>query len=491
MQRTVLGIGVGKRHRLLELDTEPRRGGRDHVAFLPADGILQKLRVNAAPLLNAFENKEVRRACRDLDVGGPHDRTAIKMRSDLRVVHFRQCRHLFRLEQAADPAQVHLYDVRRAGRQHAGEFVLGGEPLAGGDGNGGAARHDGHLFRHLGGHGFLEPQWIVGLELPRQANCSRGGELAVSTDQKIGAPSDGLAHQPYQADGALERLLRGLTRIVCGEAAGGVEFQAGEALLDVFGGALGRSIRIVIELVALAGGGIGIQIGVAAQTLVYLAAHEIVDRLLDRLPNDVPAGHLQTADDPHQGQVGAQAESRAIALAPQRFDLKGVAPGEAPREQVLDHLGQHLRAEGGGIDLADPLDAAGGLQFQEYEVAAAEVRRRIVHQKYFDTVELHGPSLPRNQVFKIRSAAFCATMTVGALVLADVTVGNTDASTTRRHSTPCTRSAASTTDSPGALPMRQVPTGWYTVLARARKSATRSDGPITPKSGAMASRINS
>src|ERR1700730_6799509 len=61
--------------------------------------------------------------------------------------------------------------------------------------------------------------------------------------------------------------------------------------------------------------------------------------------------------------------------------------------------------------------------------------------------------------FKIRSAAFCATMTVGALVFADVTVGNTDASTIRKRSMPCTFNDASTTDSPADPPMRQVPTG--------------------------------
>src|ERR1019366_10459717 len=112
----------------------------------------------------------------------------------------------------------------------------------------------------------------------------------------------------------------------------------------------------------------------------------------------------------------------------------------------------HFRPEGGAIHLAHSLNAAGGLQFQEHEVAPAETRRRVAHEKYFDTVELHQLPLPRLQLCNIKSAAFCATMTVGALVFADVTVGNTEASTTRRCSTPCTRSDASTTDSPGVLP---------------------------------------
>ena len=107
-----------------------------------------------------------------------------------------------------------------------------------------------------------------------------------------------LAHQPHQAHGALERLLGRLARIVGRIAAGGIELEAGEALLHVFRGALGRALRIVVELLALAVG--GIKIGVAAQPLVHLAAQQIVDRLLDRLADDVPARHFQSADHAHE-----------------------------------------------------------------------------------------------------------------------------------------------------------------------------------------------
>ena len=60
---------------------------------------------------------------------------------------------------------------------------------------------------------------------------------------------------------------------------------------------------------------------------------------------------------------------------------------------------------------------------------------------------------------RIRSAARSAIAIVGAFVLPRGTVGMTEASTTRRPSTPRTRSWESTTDV-SSVPMRQVPTGW-------------------------------
>ena len=57
-----------------------------------------------------------------------------------------------------------------------------------------------------------------------------------------------------------------------------------------------------------------------------------------------------------------------------------------------------------------------------------------------------------------QSAAFSAIMMVGALVFPPMIFGITEASITRRASTPRTRKRGSTTDS-ASTPMRQVPTG--------------------------------
>ena len=44
----IAGIGVGESHLLIQLDAEARFGGRDDIALLPADGLLQEFGIEAA-----------------------------------------------------------------------------------------------------------------------------------------------------------------------------------------------------------------------------------------------------------------------------------------------------------------------------------------------------------------------------------------------------------------------------------------------------------
>src|SRR5262249_57691440 len=93
------GIGMAPRDILIEFDAQAWLAGRDHVARLPADRLLQDLRVKPAPGLEALEDQEIRAASADLDIGGALDRPTVEMRRDLRVVRLRHARDLLGLHQ--------------------------------------------------------------------------------------------------------------------------------------------------------------------------------------------------------------------------------------------------------------------------------------------------------------------------------------------------------------------------------------------------------
>ncbi len=79
-------------------------------------------------------------------------------------------------------------------------------------------------------------------------------------------------------------------------------------------------------------------------------------------------------------------------------------------------------------------------------------------------------------------------MIAAALVLVETTRGITEASITRRPSTPRTRSRSSTTER-ASPPMRQVPAGWNTVPPLARANASSAAGVATSLPGRYSSPV--
>ena len=122
---------------------------------------------------------------------------------------------------------------------------------------------------------------------------------------------------------------------------------------------------------------------------MHAPAEQVVDRLADRLADDVPAGHLDAAQDADERDVRPHRVAAAVDVAPQRLDPIGVRTDDVARAHVFDHRRHGVGAERRGVDLADTLDAVVGDEFQEDEVAAAEVGRRVPDDERLDRCDLH------------------------------------------------------------------------------------------------------
>src|SRR5688500_11688982 len=140
----------------------------------------------------------------------------------------------------------------------------------------------------------------------------------------------------------------------------------------------------------------------------------------------------------------------------------GHAPGDDTLpllEQVLTTLEAealppvHL-APGAGNRGVDVLGGVHGIGADNVAVGGVERIERLAGLRAGEAIHdgCHRDSL-------VRSAAFSPTMMAGAFVLPRGTAGMTEASATRRFSTPWTRRSGPTT-LPSMVPIAQVDTGW-------------------------------
>ena len=75
---------------------------------------------------------------------------------------------------------------------------------------------------------------------------------------------------------------------------------------------------------------------------------------------------------------------------------------------VLDHAGDELGRDGGGVDLADTLEAAVALELQEDEVAASVARGRVAHDERADARDPHGAAGPRCALLNVSTTSTIA-----------------------------------------------------------------------------------
>ncbi len=116
---------------------------------------------------------------------------------------------------------------------------------------------------------------------------------------------------------------------------------------------------------------------------------ELIDRLVDRFADDVPARHLDAAEDADQRDVGPAGVSLPVDVAPEPLDVERIGADHVACADVLDHSRDDMRPEGCRVDLADPLDPVVGDELEEDEVAAAEVGRRVGDDERLEPGDLH------------------------------------------------------------------------------------------------------
>ena len=85
-----------------------------------------------------------------------------------------------------------------------------------------------------------------------------------------------------------------------------------------------------------------------------LAAEQLVDRLVQLLADDVPAGHLDAAEHGDQRRVRALGVAARVDDPPQPLDLERIGAHDVACAHVLDHARDHLGMERDAVDLADP-----------------------------------------------------------------------------------------------------------------------------------------
>ena len=211
-------------------------------------------------------------------------------------------------------------------------------------------------------------------------------------EQEIAFGPDRLAQSFAEGFAKLEPLEARLAWIEGRIRPGRIQLHRGEALRHVLERPLGGCVRIGIDRavgIGVRAWLVGIEISVAAQPLMDLAAEQRVDRFADRLADDVPQRHLDSGQDAHQRNVGPARIAAAVNVAPQGLDPERIGALDMMLEYVLDHRHHRLRAEARRIDLADALDPAGGLELEEQEVAAAERGRRIADDEGLELGDFH------------------------------------------------------------------------------------------------------
>ena len=122
---------------------------------------------------------------------------------------------------------------------------------------------------------------------------------------------------------------------------------------------------------------------------MHLAAKQVIDRLADRLADNIPQRHLDAGEHADQRNIGPLRIAAPVNVAPNLLDVERVGAEHVFLEHVAHEGLEYARAEARGIDLAEAFDAIVGDQFDKQEIAPAARRGRIADDEGFQIDDLH------------------------------------------------------------------------------------------------------
>jgi hypothetical protein len=192
-------------------------------------------------LVEDFVDEEVRRRGVQLHAGRRADRALCAVRGDHAVVRVHHAGDHAGGEQAAEVQRLGLQDIDAVVAEQFGELLLGGEALAGGDGDRAAPRDLDHRVDVGVRHRLLEPGRAELLHGFGQLDGGRNVEARVAFDQQVHGVAHRVAHGADDVHREVELAPRERPPVV----SEGIELERGVAArrhrAGPFGEALGRA----------------------------------------------------------------------------------------------------------------------------------------------------------------------------------------------------------------------------------------------------------
>lgn len=214
-------------------------------------------------------------------------------------------------------------------------------------------------------------------------------------EQDVSAVTNGFSNSLYAVFRPGKFVQREFSAALKAVWPGGVLFDCGIAHLDIVECTFRCGIAVVINIigvvfrVALVSRVFRVQVGIGSKAIVKLSADEVVDRLIQRLTQNIPHSDFHAAENPHHGNIRSLCEAGGIDAPKERFHVKRAFPGDIALERIFHHLTGNISGYRYAVTFTDALDAVIGGESDDDPECAADAGRWYRGPR-FNLLEFHG-----------------------------------------------------------------------------------------------------